>query len=133
MAPFQHAELGSFLDHWSSNPKCYHYTMTPCLHEVLLIDSLMHTIQKWSEALYNSCSKCCKIFKACLIILQASYIKKLRVQCDCFSFVKCSLFAFVNSEFKKHSVYRRIKYLYIFIFHLDNFRQSFRKKTMLLR
>ena len=30
---------------------------------------LMLNVREWSETLYKSCSKCCKIFKVCLTIL----------------------------------------------------------------
>ena len=43
-------------------------------HEGLVINStctncLMHNVQKWSDTLSKSCSKCCKNFKVCLTIL----------------------------------------------------------------
>ena len=39
------------------------------------INSLMYNIPKWSDTLWKSCSKCCKIFKVCLTILEHYALK----------------------------------------------------------
>ena len=42
---------------------------------LVLFKSLMHNFPKWSDTLYKSCGKLCKIFKRCLTIL-GSYAGK---------------------------------------------------------
>ena len=36
---------------------------------------LMHNFPKWSDTLWKSCNKCCKIFKVCLTILRYYALK----------------------------------------------------------
>ena len=36
---------------------------------------LLRNVAKWSDTLKKSCSKCCKIFKVCLTILQHCEVK----------------------------------------------------------
>ena len=39
------------------------------------LNPLMHNVPKWSDTLQKSCSKCCKIFKVRLTILEHYALK----------------------------------------------------------
>ena len=54
------------------------YFILKALFVLRIFNPLLRKVVKWSDTLLKSCSKCCRIFKVCLTILQHCEVKRVK-------------------------------------------------------